>query len=153
MSDWNITIEGLDELKSRLSQSGDYIRDELGKTMLEAVLGIQQSARSFAPHKTGNLQRSILEDVQDSGMQGIVYVDNVSAPYGIFMEMGTSPHDIYPVNARALFWPGADHPYRMVHHPGTAPRPFMQPAFEENQDKVISMFQDMMEAVVNKIAG
>jgi HK97 gp10 family phage protein len=153
MSDWNIKIEGLEELKARLAQSGDYISEELNKTMLESVLGIQSTARSYAPHRTGNLQRSILEDIKNNGLQGIVYVDNVSAPYGIFMEMGTGPHDIYPINKQALFWAGADHPVRHVFHPGTAPRPFMQPAFEQNYDKVVNLFRDMLTRVTEKLAG
>ena len=39
----------------------------------------------------------------------------------------TGAHDIKPKNKKALFWPGAGHPVKLVHHPGsTLPaRPFL----------------------------
>jgi len=43
-------------------------------------------------------------------------------------EEGTGPHVILPRNKKALFWKGADHPVRMVNHPGTKPRPYLMPA-------------------------
>ena len=39
----------------------------------------------------------------------------------------TGPHDIFPLKKKALFWPGARHPVKVVHHPGSKipARPFM----------------------------
>jgi len=41
---------------------------------------------------------------------------------------GTKPHDIYPRIKKALYWPGATHPVKMVHHPGAKPNPFVKVA-------------------------
>ncbi len=45
--------------------------------------------------------------------------------YGIYQEFGSQPHDIYAVEKQALWWPGAAHPVKVVHHAGNAARPFM----------------------------
>ena len=45
--------------------------------------------------------------------------------YAPFLQFGTRPYDIRPINKKALFWPGAGHPVKGVHNPGLPPRPFM----------------------------
>jgi hypothetical protein len=49
-------------------------------------------------------------------------------PYAKYVTQGTRPHVIYPRDKQALFWAGAAHPVRMVHHPGTKPNPFISDA-------------------------
>jgi hypothetical protein len=51
-----------------------------------------------------------------------------TVPYAKYVTQGTRPHDIYPRDKQALFWAGAAHPVRMVHHPGTKPNPFISDA-------------------------
>lgn len=43
-------------------------------------------------------------------------------PYAGFIEFGTRPHVIRPRSKQALAWKGAEHPVRLVHHPGTKPK-------------------------------
>ena len=61
--------------------------------------------------------------------------------YGEWLEKGTEPHTIEPVNAKALFWYGADHPVRCVNHPGSKAFPIIGPTMEENQEKVAETVQ------------
>lgn len=42
-----------------------------------------------------------------------------AVPYARYLEFGTPPHQIRPRTKRALFWPGAEHPWASVQHPGT----------------------------------
>jgi HK97 gp10 family phage protein len=90
--------------------------------------GIQQEAQELAPKKTGALANSIV--VSFTGPTSAVVGPTV--PYGVFQEFGTRPHIIRPRVARRLVfkvdgkWVFA----REVHHPGTAPQPFMRPAIE-----------------------
>jgi hypothetical protein len=42
--------------------------------------------------------------------------------YAPFVEEDTRPHLIGPVRKKALFWSGAAHPVKFVHHPGTRGR-------------------------------
>ncbi len=44
---------------------------------------------------------------------------------GFYLHYGTPAHLIRPRFKRALHWPGALHPVKLVHHPGTPPRPFI----------------------------
>lgn len=57
-------------------------------------------------------------------------------PVGRFVEYGTRPHDIYPRNKQALYWPGARHPVSVVHHPGTRPNPFLERALDKSRDAI-----------------
>jgi len=53
----------------------------------------------------------------------------VGSDHWKWVEYDTKAHDIRPRDpSRALFWPGAPHPVRVVHHPGTTEQPFMRPA-------------------------
>ena len=67
------------------------------------------------------------------------------APYAVYVEKGTSPHEIRPVNAsvlafevggRVVFTP-------LVRHPGTKPNPFMQRAAEDARSKVDEVFAEL----------
>ena len=50
---------------------------------------------------------------------------NTPAPYAAFVEFGTRPHEILPINKQALYWKGAEHPVKRVEHPGSKANPFM----------------------------
>ena len=47
-------------------------------------------------------------------------------PYAKYQQFGTPAYDIKPKDKKALFWPGAAHPCKIVHFPGLPPRPFMR---------------------------
>lgn len=42
-----------------------------------------------------------------------------TAAHSATLERGSRPHDIVAKDGKALFWEGAEHPVRKVHHPGT----------------------------------
>jgi hypothetical protein len=91
----------------------------------EDLVGAQMAA---APVHSGTLRAGIHIDSIDVGSDSVTAVTATggeSSGYAIFVHEGTSPHDIYPSSAQALFWPGAAHPVKVVHHPGTHPDPFM----------------------------
>jgi hypothetical protein len=89
---------------------------------------------SNAPWRTGNLAMSITKQVGE-GWASIKPL----APYAIYVEKGTRPHEIYPVNARCLAFASgmlggvvfAMH----VHHPGTKPNPFVEATAVETRDE------------------
>lgn len=90
--------------------------------MTRSVLIVEAAAKREAPVRTGRLRRSISSRVEAGGQRGIV-TSNV--PYGRAVHDGTRPHLIRPVRAKALFWKGAAHPVRVVHHPGNRANPYM----------------------------
>jgi len=145
---WNIQIKGTEQLNNKIDPS-KYDK-AIRTTMTLAVKGVKEYAQSIAPYKTGTLRRSIQFQVLNNGLQGIVYQDANIASYGGYVEMGTRAHEITPINKRALFWPGADHPMKSVQHPGTKPQPYMQPAYEGKKDWVLQTFND---AIKNLLGG
>jgi hypothetical protein len=91
---------------------------------LEKIAGeVEDDAKAICPVDTGKLRESIEHEVD--GMTARIG-SNVS--YALYVEEGTSPHIIRAKNGGALFWPGADHPVAVVHHPGTRAEPYLKPA-------------------------
>jgi len=92
--------------------------------------------------RTGKLAGSIrfLPATQEgTSIVGQVEGAGGSAWYGALFERGgTGPFDIHPVNKMALWWEGAAHPVRVVHHPGIPSRPFMAPALEHFTPEIIA---------------
>ncbi|MDD6697862.1 MAG: hypothetical protein PUE51_05895 [Veillonellaceae bacterium] len=56
--------------------------------------------------------------------------------YGKYLEKGTPPHIITPKSRKALYWNGASHPVRLVHHPGTKGYPTILPAAEHGKEEL-----------------
>ena len=91
------------------------------------------TAKSLVPVKTAILQGSIqMRPAVDDGARISGYWGSFATKYAAWVEFGTEPHVIFPRTKKALFWPGADHPVRMVNHPGTRPRPYLIPAMEQH---------------------
>lgn len=76
---------------------------------------------------TGRLRASITHSIETGG-EGIKAVVSADVEYASFVELGTDPHIIRPRVKEALFWPGAQYPVAIVHHPGSKAYPFLKPA-------------------------
>lgn len=88
-----------------------------------------------APVDTGTLRASIhVESIVESGdtVQATNATGGESSAYAIFVHEGTGAHIIRARDGGFLAWPGADHPVREVHHPGTRANPFMGRPLIEN---------------------
>ena len=98
----------------------------------ETMAGCLREAKSRVPVRTGLLQGSLrmipaaVKAGKVVGIWGSFQVD-----YARVVEFGMRPHVILPVNKKALYWPGALHPVKVVHHPGTKGKPFLRPAAEK----------------------
>lgn len=65
------------------------------------------------------------------------------AEYAIYQDQGTSPHSIFPVNKKALYWKGADHPIPAsvgVYHPGIKAKHFVEKSFNEVSPQLEGFF-------------
>jgi hypothetical protein len=103
-------------LEAHLKPAINDLMDQLGAM-------VEEDAKAFAPKKTGRLAATIRREVND----GVLRVGS-DLDRALWMEEGTRPHVIRPKNAKALFWPGAEHPWALVNHPGTMAQPFLRPA-------------------------
>ena len=112
----------IDFLQDRLDNYPDKASETLGN-----ILNIYASVEEvLSPVRTG--QNRDETKVEWDGLQGDAWPD---APQAKFIIEGTEPHIILPVNAKALWWPGALHPYKVVHHPGTAANDYVAEAVDE----------------------
>ncbi|MGW5147528.1 HK97 gp10 family phage protein [Rhodococcus koreensis] len=104
-----------------------------------AALGrrIVANAQQRAPVNTGNLRRGIGMDLAASGLTLTMGIFS-KAKYTSFVHDGTRPHLIFPRSARVLrFQTGGRTVFAAyVKHPGTAPRPFIRQAIEDEIGKL-----------------
>lgn len=125
--------------------------------MINIVTEVEARARKNAPVVTSNLANSGTSDVNADGSVGTVsftakyagHVHQGTGLYGPHKKRIVSPNKatIVPRNKKALFWPGASHPVRLVKttkalfwpgmkHPvhstkGMKPNPFLLKAARE----------------------
>ena len=134
----NGELEGAQALQARIKAVSNT-DGRMGSRMLRGwQLHTVYLAKRRVPVKTRNLSRSI-HPGPIVGHESATVV--ASAEYARYVEGGTQPHIIKPVRARMLAW-GGDRRLtgslrtgarptnfaRIVHHPGTRPRPFLRPA-------------------------
>jgi len=92
----------------------------------------------------GELERSIKYNVEPDGETILVTMKN----YWIFVEFGTAPHIIRPKNGKALAWgrpqgkteggkTKREFVARVVHHPGTAPNPFIRSTLKTQFPRIV----------------
>lgn len=117
-------------LLAGLQNKADRLPEELKRLVNTAAFAVDEEVKKAAPVVTGNLQGATSID-NLSDFEKRIFVDEGIAPYAIYVIKGTKPHDIYPkgigtfhagqqlTKGAALWWPGADHPVKVVHHPGT----------------------------------
>jgi HK97 gp10 family phage protein len=119
----------------------DKLSKELRQKFIERLADIAWASAFYgAPWKTGKLAGSIVKEV--SGDEAEV---QALAPYAVFVELGTAPHEIRPVNASVLAFEAAGKMVftPIVRHPGTKPNPFMERAAEDTRSKAEAVFADL----------
>lgn len=131
------------------------------ESLMSAGDGIAEIIRKHmvteAPFKWGDLREG--HTVESMGpLESYIFSD---VPHFEWVVKGTPPHDIYPRGAvtylgftvregsgkQALFWEGAAHPVRMVHHPGTKPNDYPSRALENAEGEVEARLQQFMDEV------
>lgn len=142
----SVKIVGMDKLQARLNRAGQKMPGEIKTAMVASTDLVKSRARAKAPHVTGNLQRSIFTEVKP--WLGII---GVGASYGAGVEFGTKPHTITPTNKKALAF--VSHGFgwivKSVNHPGTRPKPFLTPAFENSLSSIKEIFKRAITKVLS----
>ena len=75
------------------------------------------------------------------GEKYIIYL-SYGVDYGEILEKGQKPHDITPKNGKALYWKGAAHPMKKVHHPGTEGFHTLEKTLEDNREVIVNTLKD-----------
>ena len=96
--------------------------------------GLQESAETMtrflmqnSPVDHGLLKSWFIESIDEE--QATI---KSPAEYAIYQDQGTSPYLIQSRKPNGyLFWEGADHPVKTVHHPGIRAKHFVQQSMDE----------------------
>jgi hypothetical protein len=102
------------------------------KNARETANRIAARAKVLAPVDTGRLRASI-KVTRTVSFRGPTYTVGTNVTYAPMVETGTKPHIIRPKSKKVLrFKVGGQTVYaRVVHHPGTKPKPFLSRATRE----------------------
>ncbi len=119
----------------------DRLSRELRQKFIERLADVVWASAFYgAPWRTGRLAGSIVKEVSEGEAE-----IQALAPYAAFVEFGTAPHEIRPVNASVLAFEAAGKmvftPF--VRHPGSRANPFMERAAEDARGKAEGVFADL----------
>lgn len=70
------------------------------------------------------------------------------AEYAQWVNDGTRPYTITPTSKKALYWEGADHPVRVVHHPGIRGRHFVEDSLNDVNGRLDGYFLKAISEVM-----
>ncbi len=119
----------------------DRLSKELRQKFIERLADVAWASAFYgAPWRTGRLAGSIVKEVSDGEAEV-----QALAPYAAFVEFGTAPHEIRPVNASVLAFEASGKMVftPLVRHPGTRANPFMERAAEDTRSKAELVFADL----------
>jgi hypothetical protein len=120
------------EAKLRITSNGSVVTGAARASIYSDVDGKSNYAERASEAKEKNKEVKLLSAVHVRKSKGSsMGIVSVGVEYGADLEEGTNPHEIRPKNKKALYWKGASHPVKAVHHPGTPPKPYMLPAAEK----------------------
>ena len=139
-----INTSEIDKFAVELIKLSEESKGNVQKAIKKSAFNIEsQAKKNLASNKsvvTGHLRRSIATKMGD--LEATIHTSNVK--YAVIVEKGSKAHVIRPKNKKALYWKGASRPVKMVNHPGTKPKPYLEPAFESEKDKFI---ENLKEAI------
>ena len=70
------------------------------------------------------------------------------AEYAEWVKDGTRPYTITPTSKKAWYWEGADHPVRVVHHPGIRGRHFVEDSLNDVNGRLDGYFLKAISEVM-----
>lgn len=131
-----IASADISKLSRALRESGRMADSTTQDVLVQAANYILSEMEARVPVDTGNLRESLGIKVEMDRV--IIGPDPTKAPYAIYVEMGTKPHEIRAKNGGALAFQMNGHTVivRKVNHPGTKAQPFIEPAFEAWADSL-----------------
>ena len=116
----DIDTSGIGKLPGRWEKARQQGLRESAETMVRFLM-------QNSPVDHGLLKSWFIESMDDE--QAVI---KSPAEYAIYQDQGTSPYLIQSKRPGGyLFWEGADHPVKTVHHPGIKAKHFVQQSLDE----------------------
>lgn len=154
-----VQLTGFKELEAALSNLGGAVGKRVARAALKkAAEPMRDKAKSLAPVKTGALRDSIIIGSRLDGRQmrslkklskdqraavemfiGPSYLKDAKGRHGHLVEFGTAPH----LN-------GGN--FKGSRHPGTAPQPFMRPAWDSEKEPTVERLRGLLWDVIDRAA-
>lgn len=153
-----IRIEGLEKLQAGVSAGPATLASEVRTAMQAGSLLIEGTARGLAPKDTGRLAGSITHKISGGGAN-LTSKIGPSVQYGLFVEKGRGAGKPPPPVSAIRGWAtrhGGMNPYvlaRSIGRKGIKARPYMVPAYRQNEGGVIRLFERIGFKVVSRMAG
>ena len=140
-----VNVNDLNEFSVKILKLSQEAEESVKKVVKNSAFKIQKEAMSnLTKNKsvaTGHLRRAVSTDIK--GLEATVHTSNVK--YAIMVEKGTKAHLIKPKNKKMLYWKGASHPVRIVRHPGSRAKPFLEPALEKEKDQFLEKLKEVIK--------
>lgn len=115
-----IDTSGIGKLPGRWEQAKARGLNESAQTLVRFLM-------ENSPVDHGLLKSWFIESIDDE--QAVI---KSPAEYAIYQDQGTAPYMIQSRKPNGyLFWEGADHPVKTVHHPGIKAKHFVQQSMDE----------------------
>ena len=116
----DIDTSGIGKLPGRWEKAKSQGLKESAETMVRFLM-------QNSPVDHGLLKQWFIESIDDE--QAVI---KSPAEYAIYQDQGTSPYLIQSKRPGGyLFWEGASHPVKTVHHPGIKAKHFVQQSLDE----------------------
>ena len=116
----DIDTSGIGKLPGRWEKARQQGLRESAETMVRFLM-------QNSPVDHGLLKQWFIESIDDE--QAVI---KSPAEYAIYQDQGTRPYLIQSKRPGGyLFWEGADHPVKTVHHPGIKGKHFVQQSMEQ----------------------
>ena len=131
----------LNGLQSRLS--AEKFNEAKAKGLNYAAQEMVRVLQMNSPVDHGLLKQWFIESIDEDEAH-----IRTPASYAIYVNDGTGPYVIEPVSAKALYWEGADHPVKRVHHPGIKGQHFVEQSIDDVEGRLGDYFLKALEEVM-----
>ena len=144
-----IEIKNLSQLQQTLREYPRISEPILQKAIYASIAILaKHTTRPTVPFRTGRLIQSFVP--RFARLQGRW---GPTVRYAIYVHEGTRPHIILPRFKQALWWEGAPHPVKKVHHPGTKPNPFMEKIRSNAEQEISGVFLQALNRISQEISN
>lgn len=119
---------------------------------------LQEAKEKGMEYATQEMVRVLMRNSPvDHGLLKSWFIDSMSgdeasikspALYARWVNDGTGPYVITPVSAKALYWEGAEHPVKVVHHPGIKGRHFVENSINDVSGRLDGYFLKAISEVL-----
>ena len=139
MEDYKINNKEVLENLKRFTN--EVLPEVLFQGLTKACLIVEGEAKKKAPSRDGQLRQSITHTVDKDSSTGYIGSALEYAPY---VEIGTGIHSSKGTGREDVPWVYKDLKTGKFYTTyGMKPRPFLQPALEENKDRIDDCFKEL----------